>query len=152
MLLVLYAALLFLSGGVCLGSETNGQAICYPLGTRRVMNVRWTSYLGPSDVNYWRTSCGRKISTSYKRNFWTQGKRSFFVVTFFERPKDVLIQKFFERWISTSFGRVILDMTNHDCWLNVVSKRRLNVRNWRYLDVILWMFPDQEGRHLPEME
>ena len=99
-----------------------------PLGTRRVMNVRWTSYFGPSDVNYWRTPCGRKICTSFKGNFWTLGRRSFFVVTIFERPKDVLIQMFFERWISASFGRVILGMTKDDCWLNVVSKRRLNVR------------------------
>ena len=56
---------------------------------------------------------------------WTLGRRSFFVVTILERPKDVIIQKFFERLLDD----VILDMTNHDCWLNVVSKRRLNVRN-----------------------
>ena len=91
------------------------------MGTRRVVNVRWTSYLGPSDVNYVRTPSGRKISTSYKRNFWTNDRRSFFVGTILERSKDVLIQKFFEHWILTSFGRMIFDMTNHDCWLNVVS-------------------------------
>ena len=101
----------------------------YPLDTRRVVNVRWTSYLGLSDVNYWRTPCGCKFSTSFKRNFWIAGTRSFFVVTIFERPKDVLIQKFFERWISTSFGRVILDMTNHDCLLNV---------DWTFKTDVTW--------------
>ena len=35
-----------------------------PVGTRRVVNVRWTSCLGPSNVIYWRTSYRRKISTS----------------------------------------------------------------------------------------
>ena len=111
-----------------------------PLGTRRVVNVRWTSYLGLSDVKYWRTQCGRRINIIYGRKAEVPS-----VVTIFERPKDVLIQKYLENRISTSFGHLILDMTNHNYWLNVVSKRRLNVWHWRYLNVILCIFPDQEG-------
>ena len=78
---------------------------CYPLGTRRKVNVSWTSYLGPSDENYWVTLCERKISASYKRHLDIIRT---ILLRRYSLSKDVHKQMLFERYISTSFGRVSL--------------------------------------------
>ena len=51
-----------------------------------------------------------------------------------------------------SLGRVCFDMTNYSNRMDVMSKRGLNVQNWRYMNVIFWILPDQEGRNFTGSE
>ena len=50
-----------------------------------------------------------------------------------------------------SVGRVSFDMTNSNR-VDVMSKCGLNVQNWRYINVIFLILPDQEGRNFTGSE
>ena len=109
----------------------------FPLDTWRAVSVRRTSYVGPSDENYWETPReGKQLLKSPRRISVIWGLNadvaSSFVLTLLERSKDVQRQKLFGSWILTSFVRVSFDVTSYRSRLDVMSRHK---------------FPDQEGRH-----